>query len=326
MRILGEVARIRDPRAVQFLVEVARDQRYNPLLGSLIKLMATIDDSADVAAFFREQMSPSNPHRLVARNYLYARALRHRDDEWLARLFDRGSVEDRFLALEGMGRIGSRATLRSARALVRSSQWQPVSGTVVSCGTIAAALKEQEGPAAARLLLVLQRDPRFDARDAEALREATRLWRNRDLKSYIRIEALADPDVMDREDSARFMGEAGIETARAPLVSLAHDPYEPASVRAAAAAALGGLAIAKGDLAHTLSALLRDPDLDEQVRKGAIEGLGRLKVRQAAAALVEATNGPLGADARAALAELAEMPADTDWAEWLKTCRLPAGT
>ena len=110
----------------------------------------------------------------------------------------------------------------------------------------------------------------------------------------------------------------------APLWLLATDPHQPIAVRAAAAEALGGLRIARGHLAGQLGALARDGDLE--VRKAALRGLGKLRVRQAAQLILEHVDGPVGLDARAVLRELSGEPEGTNWSEWFKTCALPKGT
>ena len=64
---------------------------------------------------------------------------------------------------------------------------------------------------AARLLLLLNRDVRFTAKDAAAVRDATRLWHKPDLVSYIDVGDLSGDDPEKRKEMARFLGEAGIE-------------------------------------------------------------------------------------------------------------------
>jgi len=325
MRILREVARLRSDTGLTWLIGLARDARYLHLHTDLLDLLAAEPgDSGAIAGLMTEHMFPDDPSRRVARDYLLDRATRKSDADWINGLYARGTLEDRFLALEAMGRIGSDATLRTATALMEDREWQPIPGTKVRCGTIARSLRLQEGPEAARLLLLLQRDERFAPTDAEAVREATRLWGRLDLRQYIEIDGLASPDAAVRLDTARFLGMARIEGARAPLLFVARNSAEEPQVRAAAAAALGRLRLARGDLAHELTALLPDPD--PRVRSGAVEGLSYLRVRQAAAAVASLLGGPMAEDARAALVRMSGLPEATDWATWLAGCPFPEGT
>jgi len=323
--ILREVADVDDPGALQFLIGLARDGRYVMLHADLLDLLVQrFSDSILVVSVMQERLREGDPLRSRAREFLIERAVERQDDPWLKSFFRDGTTEDRFLVLGALGRISSTETPRAAERLVRDPEWKPTEDGLVSCGTIAAALAGYEGPEAARLLLLLQRDPRFRERDAAAVREATRLWSRLDLKSYIAISELADPDPRKRAQSARLMGEAGIERARAPLLALATNEREPAMVRAEAAAALGGLRIARGDLAGHLAALARDAD--PLVRKGALEGLGRLRVRQSAVFLATLLDGPLAGEAREALAALSGEPPETEWTKWVASCDLPEGT
>jgi HEAT repeat protein len=225
-----------------------------------------------------------------------------------------------------MGEIGSTGTLDAARRLARDPSWAPKANTAINCGTIAASLKDLEGAAAARLLLLLRKDARFTAADSEVLSEATRLWSRRDPREYVDIHELAQPDPDQRAETAAFLGAAGIEEARAPLARIARNPAEPPAMRATAAEALGGLMLARGDLAEMLGELAQVEN--SEIARGAVRGLGRLHVRQSAEQLVGLLDGPLAADARAALAKLTGLAPDTDWAVWLKSprCQLPWGT
>jgi HEAT repeat protein len=327
LRVLEQILRIDDLAAIQFVVEVSRDSRHQRLQDETLRLLARYaPGSVIVAGLFSEHMSLEDPNRILARGYLIKRAVLRRDDSWLVGLFDRGTLEDRFLAVEALGKIGSTSTLEKANALVRDESWKPIDGTPIGCATIVASVRQLEGPHAARLLLLLRKDPRFTDDDALALREATRLWSRRDLRSYIDLSGLTDPDPDRRAEIALFLGEVGIETARAPLLHLARDAREPVKVRAAATQALGALLIARGDLASTLAKLARDPALE--VRRAAIRGLQRLEVRQAAAALVDLLRGPMELDARTALQKLTGLGHDTKWHEWLASprCHLPEGT
>ncbi len=321
--ILREVASLNDPGALQFLVDVARNGRYVEFHAEVLQVLAEKGlEQGPVAALFQELLVEGGPHRLLARTYLLARAVARQDDSFLASLFVKGDTEDRFLALQAMGRIGSLSTLAAAQRLLNDPDWKPREGSPVCCATIAASLRRAEGAPAAQVLLLLQRDPRFLPSDAFAVREATRLWSRRDLHSYVELKSLADPDTGRRIDAVRFMGNAGIEAARAPLLILARDRTEHPAVRAAAAEALGGLRIARGDLASRLEWLLSDPD--PEVHRGVLRGLARLGVRQSAEVLVDLLQGPQAADVRAALARAPAPPPDENWPAWLAT--LPEGT
>jgi len=326
LRILGQIAELKTPSAIRALAKVSRNPDYVDLQGDILRMMIRIDDdSYDIVNELEEHMHLDSPHRQLARDYLLAHAVRHRRDDWIEHLFQSSRIEDRFLALDAMGRIGSTATLQSAWKLLDDDSWQPddAEGSRISCATIAASVKELEGTSAAQLLLLLERDPRFRAADRDAIRETTRLWARRDLTSYIDLAELRDPDLARRERTVRFLGKAGIEMARAPLVFLARNRGQPASVRGAAATALGGLRIARSDLVPELTALTKDAESD--VRRGAVVGLGRLGIRPAAEELVAIVGGPLEEPARAQLAKMTAQPGETDWAHWLKSpdCELP---
>ena len=325
MALLRNVARIGDEKAMQFLADVARGPRHADIYDDVMRLIARAGSASGVAAaLFREHLGETDPHRRLARDFLLKRAVERRDDGWLKDTFFRGQTEDRFLALEAMGSIGSTSTLRSAWTLLRNRKWKTVPGTVVSCATIARAVRTFEGGEAARLLLLLRRDRRFRAEDSEALREAMRLWATGNLRDYVKISDLAHPDAAKRAESARFMGDASIEAARAPLLVLARKLGEHVDVRAAAAEALGGLTIARGALTRDLARLLTDPK--ERVRQAAVAGLARLRVKDAVVVLVKLVGSPLEMHARAALAAAYGQEADQDWKEWLRTCGLPQGT
>lgn len=326
VRLAEDIAVLGTPEAVQFLVPKTREPRYASFKGEMLKKLARYaPDNEEVEFLMREHMSPDDPYRSQAREFLYEKALRKRDEAWLLDLFSMGTVEDRFLALRGLGILGSTTALESAESLARDADWKP-RDTLISCGTIAAAVKDAEGPRAARLLLLLMRDPRFQPRDQRELRDATRLWRHSDLRAYIELTDLASPDAATRADTAAFMGRARIESARAPLLRLAFNRREAADVRAAAARSLGYLEIARGALVVQLRKLLEDPDPD--MRVAAIDGLSRLRVHQAAETLVGLLKGPLDAQATQALIEVSGLPIDTDWHSWLENplFRLPEGT
>ncbi len=319
-RVLQELAKVDHPQAVRALVGYAEDPEYAPLREELLQILAAMPgaDEAQVSRLMRDHMAPGDPARGIARGYLLQLAKRRRNDEWLDALFDMGLVEDRFLALQAMGAVGSASALDRATTLAKDNSWKPDEGGLVSCGTIALSVKDAEGSEAARLLLLLTKDPRFGPADAQKLREATRLWHQTDLKTYVNLADLADPNPRKRLETATFLGAAGLETARAPLVRVAFNPRELPEVRAAAATALGGLRIAREDLAERLKTLLTDPE--PAVRRGAADGLGRLMVKPAADVFVSMLDGPFAAETRAALSRLTGLPADTtDWKQWLQT-------
>lgn len=327
IEILRDAGRIRDLFADRFLVDVARDAKLEGALEEILKLLVAKEtDAGFVKDLFAEHMSPHDPLRPIARRGLVARAVRTRDDGWLRSFFSSRVVEDRFLALEGMGRIGLGATLHHAQQLLDDRAWKPDPEAGVTCGAIGRSLTALEGADAARLLLLLRRDPRFTATDAADLREATRLWKRKSLLDYIDVAALADPDLVVRLHNARFMGEAGVEAARAPLLALARNASENADVRGAAAQSLGRLTIAKADLARDLEALLKDPNAT--VQRGAVRGLGALRTREAVEILAGLLGGPLEQEARTALAAGTGAPAATDWRAFVASpdCPLPEGT
>jgi HEAT repeat protein len=235
-------------------------------------------------------------------------------------------MEDRFLAVQAMGLVASGATIEHAWKLLEDRSWKPAPRGIVNAGTLARALQSYEGEEAACFLLLLRQDNRFRPEDAEAVRHATRLWKHADLKRYISLRALGDPDSVRRANVARFMGRAGFEAARAPLVALATNRRERVEVRVAATEALGGMRLSRGAMARKLRSLVEDPDT--KVRAAAVRALARLRVKQAAAVLVELLDGPLAEQARAELAAHNRLPAETDWSQWLSSsaCPLPDGT
>lgn len=326
IRLAEDIAALGTPEAFRFLIPKTREPRYASFHGDLLRYLAKYGkEDEEVEFLMREQMSPESTFRSRARDFLYDRAIRKRDAAWLLDLFSMGGVEDRFLAVRGLGELSDSAALECAESLARDLEWKP-SDPLVSCGTIATAVKDAEGQRAARLLLLLERDARFRPKDRLALRAATRLWHRSDLRAYVELTDLASPDIATRIGAARFMGRAGIESARSPLVRLAFDRREAADVRAAAARALGGLQIAQGALVRRLEELLIDNDPD--VRVAAIGGLGGLRVCQSADALVELLEGPYREHAIEALMAISALPKDTDWRAWAKNplFRLPEGT
>jgi len=327
-RVLREIRALGNENSLQFLAKIAGDKRHEALRGSVLRLMAGADpDSGIVAGVLGEHMDGDSPHRALARKYLLERAILRHDDEWLGNFFEEGSMEDRFLAVQAMGFIKSPVTVYNALALLDDDRWQPKLTSLINCTTLIECVKHLEGAEAARLLLRLRRDPRFGRRDAIALRDATRLWKAPDLGSYVRVADLAQPDARRRKESAELMGDAGIEAARAPLIFLARNRSERADVRAAAARALGGLKIARADLVQQLVLLLKEPDMT--VRRGAVAGLGRLRVVEAVEALIDLLDDTaLDPEARKALATAYGEAADFDWEAWLAspTSRLSHGT
>lgn len=317
-RHLAELAKINHPQAVRALVGYAENPDYVAVREELLRILATSPgaDEAQVSRLMRDHMAHGDPARRIARDYLMELAKRRRKEDWLDGLFDSGMTEDRFLAVQAMGDIESPSTLDRATTLANDMRWTPDESGLISCGTIALSVRDAEGQQAACLLLVLTKDPRFGPADAAKVREATRLWHQTDLKAYVNLADLANPEPSKRRATAAFLGTVGLEAARAPLLRVAFNTRELPDVRAAAAAALGGLRIAKEDLADRLKTLLSDPE--PLLRRGAADGLGRLMVKQSAEAFVSMLNGPHDAEARAALSRLTGLPPETDWKKWLK--------
>jgi hypothetical protein len=316
-RILAEIAGINHPQAVRTLVALAEDGDYAPVQEDLLRALAELPnaDEAVVGRLMRAHIAPDDPSRRIARDYLLQQALRRRKDEWpLALFYAVGALEDKFLALQVMGRIESDHTLECAARLVKDRSWSPDASGLISCGTIATSVERFEGPQAARLLLLLAKDPRFTAADQAKVRDATRTWHETDLRTYVNLADLSDRDPLKRQETATFLGAIGLESARAPLVRIAHNRSEAPEVRAAAATALGGLRIAREDLVEQLKPLLSDPVA--AVRAGAVAGVGRLNVEQAIDALVSMVDGAYEAEARAALSRLTGLPTETDWKAW----------
>jgi len=325
--VLGEVLELESLAAVQFLIEVAEDPAHEDLRGDLLGMLAEKGPESEViAGLFRRHFVAGDVYRDLARDYLLARAVRMRDEPWLRTMFRTASVEDRFFALRALGRLASKYVIEAADALLHDSSWKSSEHGLISCATLARSLREHQGEEAARLLLLLRQDPRFTERDRGALLDATRTWERSDLLSYVDISSLASADVNRRLTSVLFMGTARIEMARAPLLRMANDEREDVSVRAAAAASLGNLRIARGDMAERLGALLEDPQ--REVRLGAIVGLGRLGVRQAADRLVRHLGGPDERAVRQALSDCTGMSPSTVFPRWLASedCTLEDGT
>ncbi len=317
-RILAELAKINHPQAARALVGYAEDPDYAPLREELLRMVSTAPggDEVQVSRLMREHMALDDPARRIARDYLLGLAKRRHRDDWLDGIFDGGMIEDRFLAVQAMGDIGSPNALDRATTLQKDKSWKAEPGGLVSCGTIALSVRNAEGQEAAGLLLLLAKDPRFGPLDAAKVREATRLWRQTDLRTYVNLADLSASDADKRRDMATFLGAVGLEASRAPLVRVAFNARELPEFRAAAATALGGLRIAKEDLAERLKALLSDPE--PLVRRGAADGLGRLMVKPAAEAFVSMLDGPFPAEIRAALSRLTGLPPETDWRKWLR--------
>jgi len=326
LEVLREIARYDDVRAVAFLVDVARDARNARLRDEVLLLIKTsYPVNGAAAAFFRTLLVPGHPQRVLARDYLLERAVLQRDEQALTGLFRGGTVEDKFLVLEALGEVASRRTLELASKLAADDSWEPQPGTAIRCGTLALAVRHHEGEEAARMLLLLRRDPRFTERDEEDVREATRLWRSADLRGYVDLSELAHAQPAVRAAAARFLGAAGFEGARTPLLRLAGRADQPVEVRAAAVAALGGLRVARAALVRRLAPFARSED--PTLRRAGVAALKQLAVRPAAAVLASLAGTPAGPEAERALQELSGLPAGTDWTAWLdrRDCPLPEG-
>ncbi|MHC4938136.1 MAG: HEAT repeat domain-containing protein [Planctomycetota bacterium] len=326
-RLLKEAAAIDYDKALKWVVSVTRDCGDSLLQRAMLRHLARKEpEAALVIGLFREIATTNSDNRALARDFLLEWAVKENQQPWLVRLFQTGSMEEKFLAVQAMGRTASSATIENGWKLLEDRSWKPAPRGIVNAGTLARAMQSLEGEAAACFLLLLERDNRFRDEDTEAVRHATRLWKHADLKRYISLRALADPDSQRRQEVARFMGRAGFEAARAPLLALAKDRKERMEVRVAATEALGGMRLSRGAMTRELKKLLQDPE--PKVREAAVRALGRLNVRQSAAVLLELFDTPLGKGARAELAAHNGLPEQTDWAEWLHgtVCPLPEGT
>ncbi len=313
---LREIARLGTTEAEQFLIGIIR-RGDDELHGEVLKLLERFyDDSVLTADVFRGHLDARNPYRAMARSYLVRASKQNGDATWFENLFAQNIGDDRFVALRGLGELRAKSTLRYAMELILDKTWEPDHRLATHCGTIATSVEDFEGPKAARVLLLLQRDPRFTKRDRPAFRDATRLWRERHLERYIRIELLAAPDRAERIDAARFMGKAKIEKARAPLTAIARNPNEDVIVRSAALEALGGLELSRPATVEFLARYAKGTDAT--LRAGAIRGLSQLRTRAAAKLLVELLDGVGEPSARAALVEIAGEPVG-DWRAWLAT-------
>ena len=325
LSVLNQIAAIGSEAAFEYLADLEHKPRHVDLQPDILRTLARVGKkSPAVAEVFRRHSGSTDPYRLMARDFLLERAKAKRDEGWLEDLFSTGPVEDRFLALRALGEINGAATLAGAWELLRDAGWKVGPGTAVHCGTIAHAVKGFEGTDAARLLLLLTRDSRFRHEDRAVLRHTTRLWATGNLHKYIKISDLAHTDATKRVESVRFMGDAGIEAARAPLLALASNRSESETVRGAAARALGGLKIARGALARDLLKLV--PGANPVVRRGLLAGLARLRVRPAAVALADMIGGPHDGEVRAALAAEFGQKKERDWKLWLQESRLRSGT
>jgi len=317
VRIFREIAKINHGQAVRTLVGYVDEPEYAPAREDLLRILADIPgaDEALVGRVMKEHIALEDPARGIAIKYLLEQAMRWRKDEFPHTIFcARMAIEDRFLALQVMGRIGSSHTVECAEMLARDKSWSPDDTGLVSCATIAKSVEDMEGPAAAQLLLTLTKDARFTQADGTRLREAMRTWKDTDLRKYVDLADLSDRE--KRRSFATFLGVVGFEAARAPLVRVAFNRREAPEMRAAAATALGGLRIAREDLAQRLGTLLSDPE--RIVRDGAADGLGRLNVIQALQAVVSMLDGPHADEAKVDLARITGLPAETDWREWFR--------
>lgn len=327
VRILKRALDLRTDEAIAWVLAMIRTAAGVDLQRDALRLLAEeVPHRDDVVRLFREFVAPKHPLRPLARDFMLDWAIRKGERPFLLRLFESGDTEDRFLAVQALGRIGAPESLECAWKLLENPRWIVRSSTVVHCGTLATAMRRHEGDEAARFLLLLQRDSRFRPDDAGALRQATRTWRYIDLTRYIDLKELSHPDGVRREMMARFMGRAGFEGARAPLLALAKNRRERVEVRAAATESLGWLRLARADLARELAVLLTDPK--PEVRSAAIVALAHLGVKSAVAALLPQLKSESEAEIRAALAKQFQLPPETDWARWLgsKDCALSQGT
>ncbi|MEM8883199.1 MAG: HEAT repeat domain-containing protein [Planctomycetota bacterium] len=325
--ILRDALRLQTRSASDWAIARMRDSGDEDLQRRILRFLAKEQrENPRVVRLFRELMTSDRSQRRLARDFLIQWAVRESEHAWLERLFRQGSVEERFLAVRALGRIAGPTTVEMARELMDDPEWEAEKDGVMQCATLATAMQSFEGEAAARLLLLLKRDRRCTARDREAIQHATRGWKHADLSRYVSLMALSDPDPLRRQNVADFMGRAGVESARAPLWSLARSRREPSAVRAAAAGSLGYLKLSRGALARDLGTLLRDED--KAVAEAAVRALARLRVKVAVEILVEVLDGPLGALARGELGRNLSLPAGTDWARWVvsEECKLPRGT
>ncbi len=316
--VLQRILRLKEQGALEFLAGVVHDDGHDDLREDLLRLLAEErPDTAVVTELLKQQLDgPDNPQRRLARDLLLQWAKEKKDVSFALELMDKGTVADRFAALTLLGEVEHASTLQYAGRLL-AADWDPDRAAGVTCGAVALSLARMEGREAARLLLLLQRSRRFMDRDTVAVRDATRLWHKPDLVSYIDVGDLGGDDVEKRKEMARFMGDAGIEAARLPLLKLAQQRAEDPALRAAAAEALGGMRIARVDLAVELGRLLRDEN--EEVRKAAVRGLARLKIRPAAERLVKELGGPLADEVRLALSRSHGRSPLADWGEWFNS-------
>ncbi|MHC4850172.1 MAG: HEAT repeat domain-containing protein [Planctomycetota bacterium] len=326
-RILKDAVTLEYDKALRWVVSRTRNCDDTLLQRKLLQHLERKQPGAPlVIGLFREIATTKSPNRALARDFLLEWAVKENQQPWLVRLFQTGSMEEKFLAVQAMGLTASSSTIENAWKLLENRTWKPEPRGIVNAGTLARAMQSFEGEAAACFLLLMERDNRFRVEDEEAVRHTTRLWKYADLRRYVSLRSLGDADSQRRKDVARFLGRAGFEAARAPLLAMARDPRERSEVRVAATEALGGMRLSRGAMTKELKALVRDSDI--KVREAAVRALGRLKVRQSAEALVDLFDTPLARRARAELAAHNGLPEDTDWAEWLYStaCPLPEGT
>ncbi|MCZ6572941.1 MAG: HEAT repeat domain-containing protein [Planctomycetota bacterium] len=324
--VLQRILRLKDQGALEFLAGVVRDDGHDDLREDLLRLLAEErPDTAVVTELLKQQLGADNPQRRLARDLLLQWTKEKKDVSFALELMDKGTIEDRFAAMKLLGEVSHASTLQYVSKLL-AADWEPDREAGVTCGALALSLARMEGREAARLLLLLQRGRRFTDRDTAAVRDATRLWHKPDLVSYIDVGDLGGDDVEKRKEMARFLGDAGIEAARLPLLKLAQQRAEHPALRAAAAEALGGMRIARVDLAHELGRLLRDEN--EEVRKAAVRGLARLKIRPAAERLIKELGGSLADEVRLALSRSHGRSPLADWGEWFNNHgqALPDGT
>jgi len=314
--------------AAERLARIARDNRHRDVQAELLKLIVRrFPNSLAVTNLLRmDHLGVDAPHREMARKYLLNWHVRRRDERALLQFCKSGTLEDKFLGVQALGKLGSLKALELAIGLLEDSTWNAVADTQFRCGTLALTARRFEGGRAARFLVLLRRDPRFTQADEADLVAATRLWREPRLLRHVRMEDLANPDAAERVEMAEFLGRAGVEAARAPLVHLARSQSEPDAVRAAALVALGSLRIARGAMVGVIAPFLKSESV--ALRHAAIRALAHLRVRESVKALVHLLDGEDGPLVRKELSTVESRAPEFDWADWLEDSEfpLPAGT
>ncbi|MEE8103901.1 MAG: HEAT repeat domain-containing protein [Planctomycetota bacterium] len=323
MALFQRMADLGTEEAAGHLARVARDARHNDVQADLLKMIVRrFPNSLAVTNLMRmDHLGVDSPHRDMARKYLVAWHVRRRDEEALIHFCKKGTLEDQFLGVQALGKLGSLRALELASDLLEDPSWNAVADTPFRCGTLARAARRFEGARAARFLILLRRDPRFTQADEADLVAATRLWRKPWLLRYVRMEDLANSDPAERVEMANFFGRAGVESSRAPLVRLVRRHDEPEVVRSAALVALGSLRIARGDLVRVIEPFLKSES--GALRHAAIRALSRLRVRQSVKALVSLLDGDDGLLVRKELSTVESRAPEFDWADWLEDPEFP---